>query len=44
MQVRWSTEAADDVARVAAHIREDRPDAALRVVKSIYERAGAMSA
>ena len=42
MQVRWSPEAADDLARTVEHIRKDSAIVARRVAKDIYERAGAL--
>ena len=36
MRVRWSTSAADDLARIVTHIRGDNPSAAQRVAKTIY--------
>jgi toxin ParE1/3/4 len=42
MQVRWSPEAADDLARIVEHIRKDSAIVARRVAKDIYERAGAL--
>jgi toxin ParE1/3/4 len=42
MEVRWSPEAADDLAAIVAHIRKEDPDAAQRTAKDIYKRAGAL--
>jgi toxin ParE1/3/4 len=42
MEVRWSPEAADDLAAILARIRKDNPSAARRTAKDIYERAGAL--
>jgi toxin ParE1/3/4 len=42
MEVRWSPEAADDLARIVEHIRKDSATVARRVAKDIYERAGAL--
>jgi len=42
MQVRWSPEAADDLARIVEHIRKDSATVARRVAKDIYERAGTL--
>src|ERR1039457_4485997 len=36
MRVRWTTNAADDLARIVERIREDNPAAAQRVAKKIY--------
>jgi addiction module RelE/StbE family toxin len=36
MRVRWTTTASDDLAHIVARIREDNPDAAHRVAKTIY--------
>lgn len=44
MQVRWSPDAYDDLAAIGDHIRKDDPDAALRVVTTIYESARALKA
>jgi toxin ParE1/3/4 len=43
MEVRWSPEAADDLASIVAYIQEDDPAAAQRTAKEIYERAGALT-
>ena len=43
MEVRWSPEAADDLAAIVAYIRKDDSAAAQRTAKEIYERAGALS-
>jgi toxin ParE1/3/4 len=43
MQVRWSPEAADDLASIVEHIRKDSTTVARRVAKDIYERAGDLS-
>ena len=37
MEIRWSLEAADDLANVIQHIRKDNPTAALRVARMIYQ-------
>ena len=42
MQVRWSPQAAEDLAAIVAHIRKDDPAAAHRTAREIYERAGAL--
>jgi plasmid stabilization system protein ParE len=34
MKIRWSSEAADDLERIALHIHEDNPEAARRIVKN----------
>jgi plasmid stabilization system protein ParE len=36
MRVRWTTNAADDLARIVERIREDNPAAAQRVARKIY--------
>jgi plasmid stabilization system protein ParE len=36
MRVRWTTTAADDLARIVRRIREDNPAAAQRIAKTIY--------
>jgi plasmid stabilization system protein ParE len=36
MRVRWTTNAADDFARIVERIREDNPAAAQRVAQRIY--------
>lgn len=35
-RVRWTTNAADDLARIVRRIREDNPEAARRVAETIY--------
>ena len=42
MQVRWSLDAAQDLERIFTRINTESPDAAQRVVKSIYDRASAL--
>jgi toxin ParE1/3/4 len=42
MQVRWSPQAAEDLAAIVAHIRKDDAAAAHRTAREIYERAGAL--
>jgi plasmid stabilization system protein ParE len=42
MEIRWSPEAADDLAAIVVYIRTDDPAAAQRTAKEIYERAGAL--
>jgi toxin ParE1/3/4 len=37
MRVRWTMDAADDLERITAHIAEDRPDAAIRIARTIYQ-------
>ncbi|MGO8787353.1 MAG: type II toxin-antitoxin system RelE/ParE family toxin [Terriglobia bacterium] len=36
-RVRWTTDAADDLARIVERIREDNPEAARRVAETIYQ-------
>ena len=43
MQVRWSPQAAADLAAIVAYIRKDNPDAAYRSAREVYERAGALT-
>jgi hypothetical protein len=43
MDVRWSPEAADDLADIVAYIRKDDSAAAQRTAKNIYGCAGALS-
>jgi len=40
MQVRWSPAAAEDLEGIVNYIRKDNPDAARRVARTIYDRAG----
>ena len=40
MDVRWSTLAADDLERICRRIERDNPEAALRVVRTIYKGCG----
>jgi addiction module RelE/StbE family toxin len=40
MNIRWSPEAADDLAAIVAYIRKDNPAAAQRTARNIYGRAG----
>jgi len=42
MEVRRSTEAADDLTHIVEYIDKDNPEAAQRVAKAIYARAGAL--
>ncbi len=37
MTIRWSPEAAEDLERIALHIRENNPGAARQTVKVIYD-------
>jgi toxin ParE1/3/4 len=37
MKIRWSPEAAEDLERIALHVREDNPEAARQIVKGIYD-------
>jgi toxin ParE1/3/4 len=43
MQVRWSPTAAEDLSRIFQYIRQENPSAAERVVRTIYESAGALA-
>jgi plasmid stabilization system protein ParE len=36
-RVRWTTDAADDLASIVTYIRKDNPEAARRVAKAIFE-------
>lgn len=38
MQVRWTRPAAQDLERIALHIRQNNPAVALRVARTIYDR------
>lgn len=40
MQLRWSPDAADDLERIASHIRKDSPEAAQRIAREIYDGVG----
>lgn len=40
MRLRWSPAAADDLERIAAHIRQDSPEAARRVALTLFEGVG----
>jgi toxin ParE1/3/4 len=42
MEVRWSTEAADDLIQIVQYIFERSPDAAQRVAHSIYDEIGGL--
>jgi ParE toxin of type II toxin-antitoxin system, parDE len=37
MRVRWTMDAADDLERITEHIAEDRPGAAIRIARTIYQ-------
>ena len=37
MKIRWSSDAADDLERIYSHIREHNPEAADKVVRTIYD-------
>jgi len=40
MQIRWSTEAGDDLERIVLRIQSHNPEAARRVGRTIYEGIG----
>lgn len=40
MLVRWSPEAADDLERIALHIKQDSPETARRVALKLFEGVG----
>jgi len=42
MQLRWSPAAAKDLFRIIEYIRQENPDAAQRIAKTIYESAGSL--
>ena len=42
MEVRWSLKAADDLEQIVRYIQHDDPEAARRVARRIYERAGGL--
>ena len=42
MRVRWTTNAADDLARIVEHVREDNPSAAQRIARTIFEGVASM--
>lgn len=42
MRVRWSPEAAADFGHIIQHIREDSPDTALRVARTLYRGIAAL--
>jgi plasmid stabilization system protein ParE len=42
MEVRWSPEAADDLAAIVEYIQKDDPAGAQRVAKDTYDRAGSL--
>jgi len=44
MLIRWSPKAAEDLARIVSYLRNDSPEAALRVAKSIFEKAQGLAA
>ena len=37
MRVRWTTDAASDLERITERIAKDRPDAAIRTARTIYQ-------
>jgi len=37
MRVRWTTDAANDLARIVSYIRKDNPEAARNVAKTIFD-------
>ena len=41
-RVRWTTQAADDLARIVERIREDNPEAAQRVARTVYSGVAAL--
>jgi addiction module RelE/StbE family toxin len=43
MPIRWSPKAADDLARIVAHIQKDSRDAAQRVAQTVFARAEALN-
>ena len=43
MDVRWSPQAADDLAAIVAHIAGDDREAAHRTAREIYRRTGALN-
>ena len=43
MQVRWSTQAADDLSGIIEHIRKDSEGSAYHVARSIFERAASLN-
>jgi addiction module RelE/StbE family toxin len=42
MRVCWTTDAADDLARIVEYIREDNPSAAQRIARTIYEAVASL--
>jgi|HubBroStandDraft_4_1064222.scaffolds.fasta_scaffold527175_2 plasmid stabilization system protein ParE len=42
MRVRWTTNAAEDLASIVRRIREDNPEAASRVARTIYAAVGSL--
>ena len=43
MQIRWSPDAYADLLAIGQHIQRDDPEAALRVVNTLYENAVALN-
>jgi addiction module RelE/StbE family toxin len=43
MRVRWTTDAAADLERITEHIAADRPDAAIRTARAIYQGVAALA-
>lgn len=43
-RIRWTTNAANDLAQIVERIREDSPEAATRVAKTIFERIESLQA
>ncbi len=43
MRVRWTADAAEDLARIVDRIRDDNPTAALRVARTIYSSIAGLS-
>jgi toxin ParE1/3/4 len=42
MRVRWTTNSAEDLTQIVQRIREDNPDAAQRVARTIYTGVAAL--
>ena len=42
MLIRWTTPAANDLEYIAAYIRKDNPDAAVRVAKTLFDAANSL--
>lgn len=42
MQVRWTEPAAQDLERISEYIQKDRPDAAERIAKSLFDAANSL--